>query len=319
MRLTRFLLLATCFASAILAAPAAAQGGGGCCRLEGEWLLTLTKDSLPGSSRAAQAQGTIVFSARIPARNEWERFEPGTEQGRSAVDLGVLFGEPVPDEGIHPWALDFFRAAIGMVFNGDSVLMAIVPETDMGAWLEGTLRGDTVRGRWGQNAEGGARGRFVMHRVPASPVGNGLVADAVRAIANSREQRKRDEAEMRQRTGSVRLRVWDEGAGRYVTAGFVLRTPGDDADYVAWSADDGWGRPVEFEAGRYDLFLYRYPCGREVRIAEGEAARAPRATLSVRPREQVDQEIRLDLCAVQSYVPAPKVEQLIPGVTHPPP
>lgn len=310
MRLISILLLAAYFA-----APAAAQPGG---RLQGEWLLTLTKDSLPSDSpRAPQAQGTIVFSHRIAPRHEWERFEPGTEQGRSAVDLGVLFGEPMPGEGIHPWALDLFRSALGMVFDGDSVVIEIVPETDMGARLEGTLRGDTVRGRWAQNTQGGARGRFVMHRVAASPAGNRLVADAVRAVAYRREQSKRDAWEMEQRMGTVRLRVWDEGARRYVAAGFALRAHGDDADYVVWSAEDGWGGPMDFEGGRYDLFLYRYPCGGEMRIADADAARTPRATLTIRPREQVDQEIRLELCAIRPYVPAPKVEHVIPGVTHP--
>lgn len=317
MRLIRSVLLAACLVG--LAAPVASQESGGCCRLEGEWQLELTMDSAAGVPRpAVRTRGPIVFSERIRPRYEWERFEPGTEQGRSGVDLGVLFGEPVQEEGIHPWALDLFRSAMGMVLEGDSVLMAIVPETDMGAWLEGTLRGDTVLGRWGQNAERGARGSFVMHRVSPTPAGNRLVEDAVRAIRDRRAQDKRDDWQMRQQAGSLRLRVWDEGAGRYVTAGFALRAHGDDADYVVWSGEEGWGEAVDYEAGRYDLFLYRYPCGDQLRIADGDAARTPRATLSIVRREQVDQEIRLDLCAIRPFVPAPKVEQVIPGVTHPP-
>lgn len=288
----------------------------GCCRLEGEWSLHLTLDTLPEGNRleprAREAEGRMVFSGRLPSGFPGEREDPRVENGRFDVDLSRFFGGPyaadVSTTVMGPTSRDFFTRAAAEVFEHDSVAMVLIPGMSHGGLsLEGTVSGDTVRGRWVQNAYCcGARGGFVMHRVPPSPAGDSLIARGVRHMAEEREAAEKEKAARAGRVGRLRLRVWDTGAGRYTEVRFAAEghedNPGGGSTSLAYeSGADGWGRVHELEPGRYDLLIYEFTCNGETRMGQwvDVTERTPRFPVTIQPGRQVDKDIRLDVCAIE--------------------
>jgi hypothetical protein len=293
-----------------------------CCRLEGEWSIRLTLDPGPESSRlrprAKEVEGTIVFSPRLPPPpRPWlrEREPSPVEQGRFQVDLGTFFGGPyardVSTTIFAPRTGDFLQQVEGEVLADDSVMMVMIPGMSHGGLsLDGTLRGDTVRGTWVQNAYCcGARGRFAMHRVPASPAGDSLVARGQRSMQAAIEASERGERARKLRVGTLRLRVLDEGTGQYVAVDFAARghasNPGGGTTSISYSSGaGGWGREHVFEPGRYDLLVYTFPCRGEEQMGDGLSDDAvPLATVTIEPGKRVDQDIRVDLCSLKRYEP----------------
>lgn len=284
----------------------------GCCRLEGEWSLRMVLDAALRKQVDVdwtELDGTIVFSGRLPPLQgdgradtllvEAGRFEvEGLEQDVE-VDDGPGSGPVAPG--------DYWKHTAGEVFAGDSVVVGLVPLlTHGGIMLTGRIRGDSIRGRWMQNEPLGViGGRFVMHRVPASPRGDSLVAQGIRAAARAREA----EAERQLRVGTMRLRVVDARTGEYARVGIWVQSQrGGEEDpantFVHTSAEgDGWSDPEELEPGRYDLFIHQYECGgrRHIPNEEVEENQRPRGKVVVRSRQPTEQELRVDLCAIQGH------------------
>ncbi|HEX2080418.1 MAG TPA: hypothetical protein VHG08_22135 [Longimicrobium sp.] len=287
----------------------------GCCRLEGEWSIRLALDDRGGTGinpRADEVEGRMVFSDRLPSWGDEEETDSHTERGRFDVDLGTFFGGPyaqdVSTTTFGPVAGDFFRQAVGEVLADDSVMMVMIPRMSHGGLsMAGTIRGDTVRGQWVQNAYCcGARGRFVMHRVPASPAGEALVARALRADVEMREAANEAQAARARRVGFLRLRVFDEGSGRYARVAFTAlghedNPQGATVNLSYSSGEDGWSREYELVPGRYDLFVNNFPCRGELEMADDDYVRMPRFTVTIEPGRRVDEDIRLDLCSLKRY------------------
>lgn len=286
----------------------------GCCRLEGEWSIRLTLDDRGDTGinpRAGEVEGRMVFSGRLPPLSYAGGGDPRIENARFDVDFGTFFGERyAPDVSATTFGLagDFFQQAVGEVLADDSVVMVMIPGLSHGGLsLAGTIRGDTVRGAWAQNAYCcGARGRFVMHRVPASPAGDSLVARGQRFDVEAREAMNRAQASRARRLGLLRLRVFDEGTGRYARVTFTAlghedNPRGATVSLGYSSGEEGWGREHEFQPGRYDLFVNTFPCRGELEMADDDYVRMPRFTVTIEPGRRVDQEIRLDLCSLKRY------------------
>jgi hypothetical protein len=288
----------------------------GCCRLEGEWTLRLTLDTIPQGNRlkprARETEGRIVFSERLPSGFAEENEDPRVENGRFDVDLAPFFGGPyardVSTTIMGALSEDFFTRAAGEVFTQDSVALVLIPGMSHGGLsLEGTVSGDTVRGRWVQNAYCcGARGGFVMHRVAPSSAGDSLIARGVRHMAEEREAAEKEKAARAGRVGRLRLRVWDTGAGRYVEVHFAAKghedNPRGGTTSLSYeSGADGWGRVHELEPGRYDLLIYEFTCDGELRMGQwvDVTERTPRFSVTIEPGRQVDKDIRLDVCAIE--------------------
>ncbi|HEX6042428.1 hypothetical protein [Longimicrobium sp.] len=280
--------------------------------------------------RKREVEGRMVFSARLPPRPWLREPDPATEEGRFDVDLSVFFSGPFASDvsttvyGGQP--ADFLRQAVGEVFADDSVTMVMIPGMSHGGLsLEGTLRGDTVSGMWVQNAYCcGARGRFVMHRVPASAAGDSLVTRGVHAAARLREAEKKERQARAAREGHLRLRVWDEGTGRYVQVAFAAEghddNPGGGTTSLAYeSGVDGWGRTHAFEPGRYDLLVYEFTCNGEERMGNwaDPDETTPRWTVTIESGKQVDQDIRLDVCALPEYEGEDVIRPVAPATPLP--
>jgi hypothetical protein len=287
----------------------------GCCLLEGEWSLRLMLDDRGETGvrpRADEVEGRMVFSGRLPSGWDEEETDPHMEWGRFDVDLSTFFGGPyardVSTTTFGPVTGDFFRQAVGEVLDDDSVMMVMIPGMSHGGLsLEGTIRGDTVHGKWIQNAYCcGARGRFVMHRVPASPTGDSLIVRGIRIDAEMREAAREAEAARAKRVGYLRLRVFDESTGNYAPVEFAAAghetNPGGYTYRGHYgSGNDGWGEEHQFEPGTYDLLVFRYRCKGEERFADEDYVenRMERITVTIQSGQRVDKDIRLDLCAIE--------------------
>jgi hypothetical protein len=284
----------------------------GCCRLQGEWSLRMTLDAALRKQVDVEwtdLEGRVVFSDRLPpVREDGGADTLLVEDGRFEMEELVQEVEADDGPGSGPVApSDYWKHAAGEVFAGDSVAVELVPLLTHGSiMLVGNIRGDSIRGRWMQNEPlGVVGGRFVMHRVPASPLGDSLVAQGIGAAARAREE----EAERRLRVGTMRLRVVDARTGRYAWAGiWVQREGGGEEDpantFVHTSADgEGWSDPEELEPGRYELFIHQYECGGRLHVPneELEENQRPRGKVVIRSRQPAEQELRVDLCAIQGY------------------
>ncbi|HEU0298963.1 MAG TPA: hypothetical protein VFR37_05895 [Longimicrobium sp.] len=284
----------------------------GCCRLQGEWSLRMALD--PAARKQlddewTELEGTIVFSDRLPPiREDGGMDTPLLEDGRFHIER--LAQDVEADDGTGDGSVapaDYRKQAAGEVFAGDSVVVGLVPlMTTGGITLVGRIRGDSIRGRWIQNdLFAQIEGSFVMHRVPASPLGDSLVAQGIRAAARAREE----EAERRLRVGTVRLRVVDARTGRYARVDVWVQREGGGEDHEANilvrtpAEGDGWSDPAEIEPGRYELFILQYECGGRLHVtdAEVEANQRPWGKVAVLSRQPAEKELRVDLCAIQGH------------------
>jgi hypothetical protein len=57
----------------------------------------------------------------------------------------------------------------------------------------------------------------------------------------------------------------------------------------------------ELEPGRYDLLIYQFTCNGEERMGEwvDVTERTPRFPVTIQSGQQVDKDIRLDVCAIE--------------------
>lgn len=178
--------------------------------LEGEWHARFQLDSpaagLPAPARRV-AEGTIVISPRLPdyadAENGDTHEKPGHvyTPGRHFTDFVPLIlsadslrtRRPVRTP---PHVDDIMDEAASWVDPSGQVELLLTPHvTHVGVEMRGTLRGDSIGGRWrlyGGNPVLNARGRFQMWRVPRTEAWDS---------AHSRARRARDAWEREARTG----------------------------------------------------------------------------------------------------------------------
>lgn len=135
-------------------------------------------------------------------------------------------------------------------------------------------------------------------------------------MEEAREEAEKEERARKRRVGHLRLRVWDEGTGRYALVHFAANGHDDNPDggttsFGYASGASGWGPEHAFEPGRSDLYVYEYPCKGEELMPDQEYVenQMPRITVTIESGKRVDQDIRLDLCSIEPYglddVPGP--------------
>lgn len=176
-----------------------------CCRLEGPWRVQLQLDRLnlvQPEPRSRTISGLAVFSDRLP---DWTDTRVArvdslvrAEYGYSALDLGPFFGGPYARDvstSVFGGGETLYREMTGIVVAGDSVEMTLIPRMSHGGLsFTGRIAGDTIRGRWTQNAFAyGADGRFTMHRVAGDSATAAIVAGAL--AAHARDRRVADSVE----------------------------------------------------------------------------------------------------------------------------
>jgi alpha-tubulin suppressor-like RCC1 family protein len=185
-----------------------------CCRLDGAWRVHLHIERLnlqQPEPTSRSITGLFVFDRRLP---DWTEFRGATvdsvvryEYGYSALDLAPFFGGPYARDvstTVFGGGATLFRELIGMVPAGDSVDMTLIPRMSHGGLsFTGRIAGDTMRGRWTQNAYCcGADGTFTMHRAVPDATSDSIIADALRTHA--RDVEVRDSIE-RERAAAARL------------------------------------------------------------------------------------------------------------------
>jgi hypothetical protein len=154
-------------------------------RLDGSWaarfeLLDVGSDSARKARRptGSTVAGTLWFSRDAPPplldvpverdRYVWTVF------GRSELDFSPFFGGAVAEDVsttlIGPVNDSFTREVVATVFDGDSVLVSLVPRISHGGVsFAGRLHGDSIVGRWDERAYCcGASGRVVLRRTGGS-------------------------------------------------------------------------------------------------------------------------------------------------------
>jgi len=127
-----------------------------CCELNGSWSGAFVLDSagLNASPSSRDVSGELVFdSPSAAATGEQVRHFAG----RSHVDFRTLRGSDS----------DVLEDAQGLVFDGDSVAITVVPRFgDWGLEMLGRITADTIRGIWYQRASCcGAYGTFTLTRL----------------------------------------------------------------------------------------------------------------------------------------------------------
>jgi hypothetical protein len=277
--------------------------------LEGEWVVSLTMDTMSGGRPLPPKRtiaGRFVFSGGLPDDEPWissAEFIPG----RSGLDLSPYFGGPYARDVSTTVAggmqEDFFRELAGWAGPGDSVSIALIPRMSHGGIaFEGSVSGDTIRGRWVQEAYCcGARGSFVMSRVPRSTASDSLLAQAVRAHERARREHAAAVRARERRIGYVRLRVMDDASGRYVPIGFAAaREATEDSEGVVSfthrSGESGWGPAHDFEPGTYRFTIYDYPCAEMGEMPDSKYfARIPALNVVVASGDTAYHEMRINL------------------------
>ena len=152
---------------------------GACCSLRGDWTVRFHVEK-PGArdagARSRSVRGSIRFGEQYadPITPWWDP-DPSDpllhESGRFRVDLARLFGS-AHRQGVTTTTVfggidsTLYIEAVGTVFDGDSVYVSLIPRMSHGGLgISGTIRGDTVRGRWAQAAYCcAASGRVTMIR-----------------------------------------------------------------------------------------------------------------------------------------------------------
>jgi hypothetical protein len=127
-----------------------------CCELVGPWSGAFVLDSagLNGVPTSREVSGELVFDSPAAAATEEQVWYFG---GRSQVEFRSLLGSDS----------DVLEEAEGLVFDGDSVAITVVPRFgDWGLEMLGRITADTIRGIWYQRASCcGAYGTFSLTRL----------------------------------------------------------------------------------------------------------------------------------------------------------
>jgi Carboxypeptidase regulatory-like domain len=149
-----------------------------CCRLEGEWNITLIleQDRTNASAPAVkQLEGTVRFSPSIPDPLQERRRTRGDatveEFGEYTIDLRPFFGDDIARSGITTVfpgreGADLLREADGYVYNGNQVEIYFIPRLSHGGIsLNGQIDGDSIHGTWLKREYAPIfGGRFLMKR-----------------------------------------------------------------------------------------------------------------------------------------------------------
>jgi len=127
-----------------------------CCELNGLWSGAFVLDSagLNGVPTSRDVSGELVFDSPAVTATEEQVWHFG---GRSQVEFRTLLGTDS----------DVLEDAEGLVFDGDSVAITVVPRFgDWGLEMLGRVTADTIRGIWYQRASCcGAYGTFILTRL----------------------------------------------------------------------------------------------------------------------------------------------------------
>ncbi len=286
-------------------------------RLEGSWWLEVELGS-PGRQYphpARSVAGMVAFSPRVP--NPMPRLftvdDPVVryEFGRHAIDFTPIFGGPVASDvstTVFGGGASLFFEVSGLVESGDSATLDIVPRMSHGGLsLWGGIHGDTLSGRWRQNAfQDGARGTFVMVRRPWTPAADSLVRLAVEQDSVQRLESAAAEEAWHRRAGELRVRTYDEATGRYVEADYWIARqddePSDRLYTMVRSDSSGWSRYTEEEPGTYSVELFDYPCGELTYFADTTYVRTemPRLTVVIRSGQRSELDLRIDTRAIRA-------------------
>jgi len=129
-----------------------------CCRLEGEWNVSLTLDKAPADVRAEKhVEGVVRFSSSIPDPIANRHRTPGDptvdEFGEYKIDLRPFFGPNITKavtNSIVPGTDENLLSQVeGAVYNANEVEINFIPRMSHGGIsLTGQLDGDTIRGTW---------------------------------------------------------------------------------------------------------------------------------------------------------------------------
>jgi len=149
-----------------------------CCRLEGEWNITLILDKgrAVASGRAGkQVEGTIRFSSAIPdplPDRRRTRGDPTVDEfGEYRIDLRPFFGAAITKSltnTVFPGreGADILTEVDGYVYNESQVEIRFIPRMSHGGIsLSGRVQGDSIRGSWiKRDFAPRFEGHFVMKR-----------------------------------------------------------------------------------------------------------------------------------------------------------
>jgi hypothetical protein len=233
------------------------------------------------------------------------------EFGRHAIDFSPIFGGPVASDvstTIFGGGASLFYEVSGLVETGDSATLVIVPRMSHGGLsLWGQIHGDTLSGRWSQNAyRDGARGTFVMVRRPWTLAADSLVRLAVEQDSAQQLESAAAEEAWHRRAGELRVRTYDEAAGRYIEANYWIARqddePSDRLFTMVRSDSSGWSPYTGQEPGTYTVELSDYPCGDLTFFADTTYVRTqmPRLTVVITSGQRSELDVRINTHAIRA-------------------
>lgn len=155
------------------------RGARACCRLEGEWNITLILDKERGvesPQSGKRVHGTVRFSSAIPdplPDRRRTRGDPAVDEfGEYTVDLRPFFGTDITKfqtTTIFPGreGADILTEAQGFVYDGNKVHIDFIPRMSHGGIsLTGRVSDASIRGTWIKRDYAPIyEGRFIMKRV----------------------------------------------------------------------------------------------------------------------------------------------------------
>ena len=205
-----------------------------CCELDGIWKIFLTMEEpapLHPNPESNVASGLVVFDSRLPLPD----FRPYSfedpivhhDGGRHTVDLRPLFGSRVaPDVSttVFGGGPSLIWETVGFIETLDKVRITIIPRMSHGGLsLSGLIEGETIVGRWKQNAfMDGADGSFRMERLNWSEVADSIVEAGVQEHLEELRIADSIEAAWQRRVGKLRVRTYDEATERYIKAEYTI-------------------------------------------------------------------------------------------------
>ncbi len=288
-----------------------------CCRLHGVWWVRLDLTSagrLAPHPTARTVNGWLVFDPKIPNPvGEGLELQDSIVQyefGRHALDLRPFFGAPYGRDvstTVVGGGPSLYYEVLGLIETRDTVSIGVIPRMSHGGLsLWGHIRGDTISGRWRQNAYCcGAEGTFVMSRRPWSRESDSLVALAIRQDSVQRRAGEVAFEAWQKTLGQLRLRTYDEATRRYVEADYwLIRQKTATSTYLATtlsSDSSGWSGYRGLEPGTWSVELFTYPCGDLTYFADTVYVREHLAmTVIVRTGVKTERDVRINSRSIRA-------------------
>jgi hypothetical protein len=292
-----------------------------CCRLAGAWHVEMTvidAGSKGHTHVGVTTAGRIVFGVRfpnpMPERYALEDSLVRFEFGRHIIDLAPLFGGPYGQDvstTVFGGGPSLFYEVVGLVESRDSLSMTIIPRMSHGGLsLWGRIVGDTIAGRWEENAYCcGATGSFLMHRLAWTAGDDSLAAVAVADSAVEAQATLAAAEAFQRRSGRLRVRTYDLAISRFVAASYwIIREgdpPSEELSTMIESDSTGWSEYGSEEPGTYRVELSDYPCGDKRYFADSSYVRsALLRKVTVRTGADAEVDFRIDsraIVAARSY------------------